>query len=249
MNIEWNAELYSDKFSFVHEYGKDLFSYLGVVDKKSILDLGCGNGALTKALSDLGADVVGMDASEEMLEQARATYPDLEFEWGDATDFTVNHPMDAVFSNAVFHWIDNQDALIGCIHRALKPSGLLVCEFGGIENNEKIHCQLESGFEKRGLTYPRTFFFPSIGDYTSKLESHGFRVTDARLFDRLTPQEGEDGLKNWIELFVKKPFEGLTEEFRREVIEEAVEALREELYINGVWMADYVRLRIRAVRK
>lgn len=246
MNIKWDAKGYTDNFSFVHQYGGAL---LELVDGDgTVLDLGCGNGALTKKLAERGMKAIGMDASAELLEIARQNYPELSFIFGDATDLTLPEPVDVVFSNAVFHWIDaaKQEAMLNCVYRALKPGGQFVFEFGGKGNNAMIHAALAKAFAKRGLDYAVPFYFPSIGEYAPMLERAGFRVEFARLFDRPTELKGEGGLADWIRMFVKVPFEGIEE--KNEIIREAVESLRGELYHGGKWYADYVRIRMKAVK-
>lgn len=246
MNIEWNARGYTRDFQFVHQYGEDVLSLLDIEKGTRVLDLGCGNGALTKKIADMGADVTGIDASEKMLSAAAENYPELTFRQADALSFTLEKPVDYVFSNAVFHWIDDQDRLLENIFKALKPQGYLVCEFGGRGCGETIHSALEAAFEKRGLNYKRTFYFPTIGEYASVLERHGFKVTYASLFDRKTALTGENGLEDWIKMFVTLPFEGLNPSLTQEIIEETAENLKPVLWEDGVWYADYVRIRLKA---
>lgn len=246
MNIEWNAQGYAKDFQFVPQYGEDVLKLLDVEKGTRVVDLGCGSGALTKKIADMGADVTGIDASDKMLETAAKNYPELTFRQADAVSFTLEEPVDYVFSNAVFHWIDDQDRLLENVFRALKPGGYLVCEFGGYGCAEKIHSALEAAFEKRGLNYKRTFYFPTIGEYAPILERHGLRVIYASLFDRKTALKGENGLEDWIKMFVTLPFEGIKRSLVQEIIEEAVENLRPVLYEDGVWYADYVRIRLKA---
>lgn len=158
----------------------------------------------------------------------------------------IDEPVDCIFSNAVFHWIDNRYELIRNIARALKVNGQLICEFGGKGCAETIHSSLQNAFEKRGLKYKCIFYFPTIGEYTPILEKHGLKVLYATLFDRKTPLIGEDGMKDWIKMFVTLPFSGLDKELTEEIIEEAVQELKPALYENGIWYADYVRIRIKA---
>ncbi|WP_265575707.1 class I SAM-dependent methyltransferase [Bradyrhizobium sp. WBAH41] len=134
------------------------------------------NGALTKKISDMGADVIGMDASGEMLEIARKNYPELTFIQDDAVKFILNEQVDVIFSNAVFHWIDNQDGLLESVYNGLKINGSLVCEFGGYGCTETIHSFLQKAFEARGVEYKRTFYFPTIDEYTPILRKHGPRT-------------------------------------------------------------------------
>ena len=179
MNINWNAEEYKKDFSFVHEYGAALIDLIDFKDGIKILDLGCGNGALTEKLYDLGANVTGLDSSDEMLSLARRDYPYINFRKGDAAHFRTEDKFDVVFSNAVFHWIDDTDSLLESVSDALLPGGSLVCEFGGRGCCEKIHSAIEESFKKRGMEYRRTFYFPSIGEFTPLLEKHSLMTNFA----------------------------------------------------------------------
>lgn len=246
MNIKWNAKEYTKDFKFVHEYGEDVLNLLDIKQGMKILDLGCGNGALTKKILDMGVDVIGIDSSKEMLEIARKNYPEITFIQDNAVEFTLDEQVDAIFSNAVFHWIDDQDGLLESIYNGLKINGNLVCEFGGYGCTETIHSALQKVFEIKGLKYKRTFYFPTIDEYTPILRKHGLKTLYAVLFDRKTKLIGEDGMKNWIEMFVTQPFEGLNESLKNEIIMEAVKSLKPHLYENGIWYADYVRIRLKA---
>lgn len=251
MNITWDAEKYTSDFSFVHQYGNHVAELVDADAGSSVLDLGCGNGALTKVLQDKGYRVTGMDASEELLDVARVNYPAIEFIQGDATNFVLPEPVDVVFSNAVFHWIDKekQPDMIKCVYNALKKNGQFVFEFGGYGNNRLIHSVLKSVFQEQGFCYKIPFYFPTIGEYASLLESAGFQVKYAILFDRLTELKGENGMEAWINMFVKTPFAVVQSEHEREaIIKQTVTELKKDLFRNGKWYADYVRIRMKAVR-
>lgn len=251
MNINWDAELYRKKFFFVPEYGEAVLGLLNLKKGDRVIDLGCGNGSLTQKLADMGADVLGIDASAEMIVLAKKTHPNLPFERADALEFSANPPVDAVFSNAVFHWIDAKDhpLLLSRVNRALRPGGVLACEFGGKGNNVAIHAALKKIFAERGLEYECPFYFPSIGEYAPLLERAGFKVEFASLFDRPTEQAGEDGLANWIRMFDKVPFEGIPAREADEIMEEASRELEGKLKRGGKWFADYVRIRIKASKE
>lgn len=248
MNINWDSQEYNKDFSFVPQYGEDLIGLITKPKGSRVIDLGCGSGTLTYMLADMGFDVIGIDASEEMLSLARNDYPQLKFECADATEFKLNEKADVIFSNAVFHWIDaeRQEKLIGHISDALKPNGELVCEFGGHGCAESVHGALEKCFEKRGMKYPRVFYFPTIGEYAPLLEKYGLRVDHALLFDRPTPQRTENGLKDWINMFVKAPFENVPEDTKEDILNEAENILKPKLFVNGKWYIDYVRIRLSA---
>ena len=251
MNQHWNSKQYTENFSFVHQYGNDVADLIEMTDVSSILDLGCGNGALSKRFADQGLYVAGIDASEDMLAIARNTYPDITFLHGDATSFQLEQPVDVVFSNAVFHWIEKnrQQHMMQHVHNALKDNGQFVLEMGGYGNNRLIHEALDGAFTQHGLSYKMPFYFPTIGEYSVLLEESGFQVTHAFLFDRPTVLHGEDGLSDWIHMFINKPFEGVADSEKEELIEMAVSELKPVLYQDNHWYADYVRLRMRAIKQ
>lgn len=248
MNIKWNAANYTENFQFVHQYGEDVMGLIDAAPGSLVVDLGCGNGALSEKLKEKGYRVLGVDASPDMMEKARAMHPDIDFMAGDATEFTLGERADVIFSNAVFHWIDGekQEKLVKNVADQIKPGGELVCEFGGKGCAELVHSTLEKNFTKRGIPYPRTFYFPTIGEYAPILEKYGLRVEYAALFERPTVQHTENGLEDWIRMFVTKPFEAVPADTADEIIHETVEDLRDRLFADGRWIVDYVRIRFRA---
>lgn len=248
MNIQWNTEEYENKFNFVHKYGEGVTELIDAKTNSFVVDLGCGNGALSKVLSDKGYRVLGIDASTDMIETAEKLHSGIKFKVADATEFQLEEKADVIFSNAVFHWIDadKQETLISNISNQLKMGGKLVCEFGGKGCAESVHATLEKKFEKHGMRYPRTFYFPTVGEYAPILEKYGLQVEYATLFERPTEQTTENGLEDWIRMFVKKPFENVDKSLGNEIIRETVEELRDKLYIDGKWFVDYVRIRIKA---
>lgn len=250
MNISWETKKYASQFNFVPQYGKGVMDLITAPAGSRVLDLGCGNGTLTKQLADAGFEVRGIDASPEFIKLARTTYPNLIFEEGDATDFHLQNKVNVIFSNAVFHWIDRdkQPKMIHCIADALVEKGELVCEFGGYGNNALIHHALQQEFAKHGLSYHMPFYFPTIGEYAPLLEQEGLQVRFATLFDRKTELKGEDGLADWIRMFVKTPFEGMEVSLKECILRDTVQSLEPTLHQDGKWYADYVRLRIRAVK-
>lgn len=246
MNNTWDADSYRDNFSFVPKYGEDVLKLLTVGLGSKVVDLGCGNGSLTDRLQSLGYQVMGIDASPAMLEIARKEYPNISFQQADALSFQLDKPADAIFSNAVFHWIDadKQETLLRNVSRNLRPGGELVCEFGGHGCGEAVHSTLEELFREHKRTYKKIVFFPTIGQYAPLIEKCGMRVEYAILFDRPTPQKGT--IKDWIRMFDLKPFDGIPEEETEAIINEAEERLRSRLFIDGTWYVDYVRIRLRA---
>lgn len=249
MENQWNTSLYDSKHGFVAEYGRSLLEILAVKPGETILDLGCGTGHLTAEIAGKGAKVIGIDASVEMIGTARRNYPDIRFEVADALDFSIEEPVDAVFSNATLHWIVEPDRAIDRIYRALKPGGRFVAEFGGKGNVGSI---VEAGkviLDKKGYSLQFPWYFPSIGEYAGRLEARGFEVIGARLFDRPTPLEnGEEGLKNWLRMFANGWLSPLSGEESDRVMEEAEILLKPKLFRGDGWIADYRRLQMIARR-
>jgi trans-aconitate 2-methyltransferase len=249
---QWDASLYDDKHSFVWKYGEEVIDLLAPQDGERILDLGCGTGHLTSKIAASGAAVVGIDISSDMIGQARTLYPHLRFELADALSFHFDDPFDGIFSNAVLHWVEEQDRVSDCIRRALKPGGRFVAEFGGKRNTQAIKDALYHAVAAAGFSVTQEVkfrFFPSIGEYATLLEAHGLTVTYARYFERPTPLEGgENGMRNWLEMFANNVLDSVPEEKRGEVIGLAENRLRPELYRDGRWFADYRRIRVVATK-
>lgn len=248
----WDNYLYEDKHAFVWQHGEDLLRLLNPKPGEFILDLGCGTGQLTKKIAIAGADVLGIDAASSMIEKAQANYPHLRFEVGDARNFQIDQPVNAVFSNATLHWVKEADAVIKCISQNLKPGGRFITEFGCKRNVDAIAQALEFALTKIGVSEPQTrnpWYFPSLGEYTLKLEQHGLDVIYANTFPRPTVlADGEAGLKNWIQMFANSFFVGLSPQQQTQVTEIVEAELKPKLYHQGTWIADYWRIRIFAVK-
>jgi trans-aconitate methyltransferase len=248
----WDAQLYDQKHAFVAEYGKGLIEWLAPKPGERILDLGCGTGHLAYEIAQAGCEVVGMDASAEMVEQARRAFPELHFEVGDAADFSFTEPFDAIFSNATLHWVLDYQAAIACMYRHLKPGGRLVLEMGGAGNIEQIIRQLRTELQNcgyRAQSELQLWFFPGIGTYTSALEAAGFQVEIAQHYDRPTQlQSSAHGVEDWLSMFAGAFFEGIPEGKAAEIRAQVQAAARPHLFRDGHWYADYKRLRVMAVK-
>ncbi len=248
----WNSALYEGNHAFVWQYGESLLELLLPKAGERILDLGCGTGQLTEKIAQSGAFVHGIDSSLSMITQARVNYSQLQFAAADARDFQVEEPLDAVFSNAVLHWIRSPEAAIDCIEKALKPGGRFVAEFGGKGNVGAIVRALVSVLSEIGPEEPQAlnpWYFPSIGEYAGLLEKQGFDVGYAVLFDRPTLLfGGSAGMVNWIEMFAGGFLSGLSDDVRSHVIRTVEEHLRSTQYRDGNWIADYRRIRVVAVK-
>lgn len=242
---KWNSDSYDEGHSFVFEYGEGVVDLLEPEHGERILDLGCGTGHLTDRIAETGATVVGLDASEEMVETAHETYPEYTFVNEDARDFSFDDPFDAVFSNAALHWIPEQDAVLESVADALVPGGRFVAELGGTGNVAAIVNAVRDEAAARGYDVESPWYFPSVGEYTSKLESHGFETRYATLFDRPTELDnGTDGLADWLGMFGDSLLSTIPDDEQSTVIAAVEDRLQEAQFQDGTWIADYRRLRV-----
>lgn len=247
----WNPRLYDDRHAFVWRFGASLVELLAPQSGERIVDLGCGTGRLTAEIATAGANVVGLDAAAEMIAEARRLYPDLRFDVADARSFHVDEPVDAVFSNAVLHWVRPPDDVVRSIRRTLRPGGRFVAEFGGHGNCGQLRSALTAALADFGVgadVLP-DWYYPSISEYTGLLEREGLEPTTALLFNRPTPLEGSDGLRNWVTMFARGAVDAVAEKDREAFWRRFEEAARPALFRDGGWFADYRRLRIVAVRR
>jgi trans-aconitate methyltransferase len=250
--IHWDSKLYDQQHHFVSDYGADVLQWLAPQQGEHILDVGCGTGALASQISDSGANVYGIDGSSDMIAKAIISYPNLNFEIMDATKLPYKEEFDAIFSNATFHWIENQEALIKGLYNSLKPGGRLVAEFGGKRNIKSITDAVSIAAKELGLDHKiitNFWFFPSISTYSALLESYGFEVEQIWLFDRPTKLNGENGMYDWINQFAQHSFKNLNTAQAEEIKHAAVDKLRKTNYANNHWTADYRRLRVKAIKK
>jgi SAM-dependent methyltransferase len=245
----WNPSLYESAHAFVYQHGRGLMELLAPQRGEQILDAGCGTGQLANEIAQAGAKVLGIDNSPAMIEQAQKNYPELDFRQTDIRALPFHTQFDAVFSNAVLHWLKDADRAAASIAQALKPGGRLVAEFGGHGNTRAFLAAIWSALEAMGCERVHPWYYPTAGEFASLLEGQGFEVRLATLFDRpIVLEGGERGLANWIEMFGGPFVKAAGEERKPELIRRTEEQARPKLYENGSWKMDYRRLRVMAVK-
>ena len=243
----WSASGYAHNAGFVPTLGDAIFQILSPQPGERILDLGCGDGVLTQRLVDAGATVVGVDSSPDMIAAAKARVLDARL--ADASNLTFANEFDAVFSNAVLHWIKSDpNAPISSAFRALKPGGRFVGEFGGHGNVAAIGVGLIAALERRGVREASDYmpqYFPTAQDYRARLIKAGFTPDYVELVPRPTPLP--TGMRGWLDTFAKAYCAALPVEQREAYLDDVVNLLRPVLCdTQGNWTADYIRIRFAA---
>src|ERR1700722_15284528 len=182
----WSSGGYAKNARFVTDLGAPVLELLAPRSGESILDVGCGDGVLTKKIADLGCNVVGVDSSADFVASARKL--GLNVVEVSASEMDFGPRFDAVFSNAALHWMKDADAVIGRIARALLPNGRFVAEMGGHGCVKTVLSALLEELDSRGYDgrAANPWYFPTVEDYGGRLVSAGFDVSYIALIPRPT---------------------------------------------------------------
>lgn len=244
----WHPQTYAQNARFVSDLGEPLLELLDAKPGEAILDLGCGDGALTEKIAATGCAVIGADAS---LAQTQATKKrGLNALVIDGRRFFFKRPFDAVFTNAALHWMKEAEDVVVNVAHCLKTNGRFVGEFGGKGNVATIRAALHDGLGRRGID-PWTvdpWYYAAPEEYAKLLATHGFAVIYMELIPRPTQLPGD--ILGWLEVFAQPFTQAVAESQRKEFLDQMREALRPSLQNpDGTWYADYVRLRFKAVKQ
>ncbi|GAB6930467.1 class I SAM-dependent methyltransferase [Paenibacillus sp. JCM 10914] len=218
--------------------------------EERILDIGCGMGEYMAGMASAGALPTGIDLSEKMLERARLKYPHLDFQMKDICHYRTEVPYDAVFSNAVLHWIQDAPAVARSIWLALRDGGRFVAEFAGYGNVGVLVAAMKQELIARGYEWKgrNPWYHPTIGEYASLLEQTGFRVVFAQHFDKPTALKGNMGVKDWMDSFAHYFFPDLSSTEKIAIYQAIEDQVKPQLYHEGRWVLDTSRIQIVAIK-
>ncbi len=244
--MKWDSNLYDNAQNYVSEHGRGLIDSIPKKDTLSCLDLGCGTGDLTHEIyQSVSKNIIGLDSSKEMIEQAKSKYPHINFDVCDATHIAFEKEFDIIFSNAVFHWINDQKLLHQRIYMALKDFGKLICEFGAQGNINNISNAFNIALQNFGSSYTSSFYFPSVEMHSKILEQAGFTIEEIYIFDRPTVLPNEFlGLRQWVCQFFSTHLEKFNTEQKEDILQNVETQLQSTMFDGKNWIADYRRLRV-----
>jgi trans-aconitate methyltransferase len=245
----WSAADYAANAHFVPALGQPVLDLLKPQPGERILDLGCGDGVLTEKLAAIGAKVIGVDNSPDMIAAARLRGIDARLM--DIRSLAFENEFDAVFSNAALHWVkDNPDSPVVGAFRALVPGGRFVGELGGHGCVSTIAVALMVALERRGIVDSSSWipwYFPTVDDYEIRLRRAGFVPRSVQLIPRPTPLP--TGMRGWVETFANPFCAALPQNERNDFLNEVTALLKPVLCDSqGRWTADYMRLRFAAIK-
>lgn len=243
---DWNATKYNKHADYVSNLGMPVIDLLDPQKNERILDLGCGEGTLASKIQKFDTEVIALDLSADMVEKTKAK--GIEAYVMSATELKFKNEFDAVFSNAVLHWVKERNTAISKIHTALKNGGRFIAEFGGYENIKYLTDAMQEVFNNNPEygRFNNPWYFPKDTEYKKLLESNGFKVEYIEIIPRPTQI---DDILNWLTVFANGIVSHLSKEQQKNFKNEVREILKPKIYTeeNG-WVADYVRLRLKAIK-
>lgn len=246
-HVDWDAASYDELADPQEEWGREVLERLELSGTETVLDAGCGSGRVTKLIVERVPDgrVIGVDAAPSMIELARERLgPGVELIHADLLDLELELPVDAVFSNATFHWINDHDLLFERLHQALKPGGRLESQCGGQGNVAEFESTVEAlGGDERFAAYLRserpTWNFASVGDTETRLRRAGF--AEFRVWLEPKRVEPSDPRAYNRAVGLAWHLARLPEDLHEEFVDAVIEMMPRPLVL------EYVRLNISAV--
>ncbi len=192
---QWNPADYASHSQGQERWAKELIELLALQPNERVLDIGCGDGRHTAAIASLVpmGKVVGVDRSREMVEFARehfppAKFPILSFLQADASALPFEAEFDAVFSNAVLHWVIDHKPVLAGIARSLRAGGRCVLQMGGKGNGEEVIRAFEACLsDARWAAIPSAqipYGFYDAEEYRGWLRNAGLQPDSVELIEK-----------------------------------------------------------------
>ncbi len=242
----WDANRYNKHADFVSNLAMPVIELLNPQENEKILDLGCGDGTLSIEIKKSNAQVKAVDLSANMVKKAKEKGIDAYIM--SVTDLDFKNEFDAVFSNAVLHWVKDSQLTIENIYGVLKSEGRFIAEFGGYGNIKYLTDAFAEVFDKNKEygEFINPWYFPTKEGYQKQLENNGFKIEYIELIQRPTPI---DDISNWLDIFANGILSHLNTHQQIALKKELREILKTKIFTKkDGWVVDYVRLRVKAVK-
>ncbi|KJH70650.1 SAM-dependent methyltransferase [Aliterella atlantica CENA595] len=258
----WNPEDYAKNSDAQLKWARELRAKLDLQGNESVLDVGCGDGKITAdfAVALPRGKVVGVDSSTQMIDYATRTYadtkyPNLSFACIDARSLEFDDEFNLVFSNATLHWVDNHQAFLQGVSRALRSGGRLIVGCGGkgcAVDVLQVFSELVASkpWSDRFDNFYNPYYFYSDEEYAVWLEESGFKVEQLALVPKDMTHHGKEGLAGWIRT-TWMPFTHRVPENEREYfISSFVDTYLEQIPLDkdGLAHVRMVRLEVNALK-
>lgn len=242
---DWDARTYDRVSDPMARWGTAMLDRLPLTGDERVLDAGCGSGRVTERLAERlpRGTVIALDGSPSMVEAARERLA----RFGDRIAYVVadlgrplpiDPPVDAVFSNATFHWVADHDALFANLAAVTRPGGWLVAQCGGAGNIATILRAI--GAVGDGWLGPA--HFETVLATTTRLDAAGYVDIECWLTDEPTRFEPGEPFETYLRTVVLGPQL------------ERIPAAEHDAFVRAVAdgvgepLIDYVRLNIVARR-
>jgi trans-aconitate 2-methyltransferase len=243
---EWDAEVYDRVSDPQFEWSQEVIERLAAQPDETILDAGCGSGRVTEELVKRAGRVIAVDAAEGMAQKARERLgPEADVRVADLAELDLGEQVDAIFSNAVFHWIPDHDRLFARLHATLKPGGRLVAQCGGRGNVASlvsviIEVAADERFEPHFRDFEGGWNFAAPEETEERLRGAGFEDVRCWLQEKhVRPKEPLPFLRT---VTLGPHLSRLPADLQTPFVDAVAEGMGEPLQL------DYVRLNIEARR-
>jgi trans-aconitate 2-methyltransferase len=208
MSYQWNADDYAQHSSGQERWARELIPLLELRPDDRVLDIGCGDGRVTAAIAALvpQGSVLGVDSSADMIahaSQMSCGVANLAFERRDALALGFDRKFTAIFSNAVLHWIRDQECVVNQIARALRPSGRVLVQCGGQGNAQGVidsftHVAERPQWSRYFTHFESTYAFYSEREYAHWLKDAGLKIDELRLVPKDMIHATQGAFEGWL---------------------------------------------------
>ncbi len=242
----WDGQSYDRISGPMEALGLAVLERLPLRGDETVLDAGCGSGRITQALIERLPDghVIGVDASQSMVEAARKRLPDADVRQVDLLELELSEPVDAILSTATFHWIADHERLFARLHAALKPGGRLVAQCGGEGNIDVLRghandVRAREPYAAHFVDWQPPWNYAGPSETQRRLRDAGFETAESWL--QPAPKQPDEPREFLSTIVLGPHVQQLPPELRERYIDDVLAVLGEPVIV------DYVRLNIDAV--